>query len=143
VAQRQDPYRAFNFRVEIEGIAEASFAECMGLESSIDVLEYREGGDKTSNTRKLPGLRKYTNITLKRGYTQNKDLYNWHRKILDGEIDRRNGSIILLDDQRTDVLRWTFHRGWICKYEGPTLNAKSSEVAMETIEICHEGREQE
>jgi phage tail-like protein len=141
VATRQDPYWSFNFRVEIEGIATASFSECSGLESSVDVVEYREGGDPMMSVRKLPGLRKYTNLTLKRGITQDKELYNWHRRILDGEIDLRNGSIFLLDDKRTEVLRWNFHNGWIRRYEGPTFNAKSNEVAIETIEICHEGLE--
>jgi phage tail-like protein len=143
VAQRQDPYRSFNFRVQIEGIATASFSECSGLESSVDVVEYREGSDPVPSVRKLPGLRRYANLTLKRGITQDRELYNWHRKILDGEIDRRNGSIFLLDDKRTEVLRWNFHNGWICRYEGPTFNAKSNEVAIETIEICHEGLELE
>ena len=141
MAQRVDPYRSFNFRAEIEGIAEASFSECSGLGSSVDVVEYREGGDSSLSVRKLAGIRKFPNLTLKRGITQNKELYSWHRKILDGEMDRRNGSIILLDDHRQEVLRWDFHNGWICKYEGPTLNGKSSEVAIETIEICHEGLE--
>ncbi|MGH2572142.1 MAG: phage tail protein [Actinomycetota bacterium] len=138
---RQDPYRAMNFRVEIDGIAAALFSECTGLESSIDVVEYREGADSSLSVRKLPGLRKYSNITLKRGVTEDKELYRWHRNILNGELDRRNGSIVLQDDQRNDVLRWTFRSGWICRYEGPALSAKSSEVAMETIEICHEGLE--
>jgi phage tail-like protein len=139
VATGEHPYRAMNFRVEIDGIAAAVFSECSGLESSIDVVDYREGSDSSLSVRKLAGLRKYPNITLKRGITADKELYNWHRKILNGEMDRRNGSIILLDDQRTEVLRWNFWNGWICKYEGPVLNAKSSEVAIETIEICHEG----
>jgi phage tail-like protein len=141
MATPQQPYRAMNFRVEIDGIASASFSECTGLGSSIDVVEYREGGDPSLSTRKLPGLRKYTNITLKRGITGNRDLYDWHRKILGGELVRRNGSVILLDDQRQEVVRWNFLNGWICKYEGPTLDAKSSEVAIETVEICHEGLE--
>jgi phage tail-like protein len=141
VATRVDPYRNFNFRVEIQGITAASFSECSGLESSVDVVEYREGADKVLSVRKLAGLRKYSNLTLKRGVTGDRELYDWHRKVLDGELDRRNGSIILLDDQRQEVLRWNFHNGWICRYEGPTLNAKSSEVAIETIEICHEGLE--
>jgi phage tail-like protein len=141
VAARVDPYRNFNFRVEIEGIAAASFSECSGLQSSIEVVEYRQGSDSSLSVRKLPGLRTYSNITLKRGITQDRELYEWHRKVLDGEVDRRNGSIILLDDDRNEVLRWNFHSGWICRYEGPTLNGKSNEVAIETIEICHEGLE--
>jgi len=142
-ANQDHPFRAMNFRVEIDGIASSSFSECSGLASSVDVVEYREGADPSLSARKLPGLRKYANITLKRGVTQDKELFNWYRNILNGEVDRRNGSIILQDDKRNDVLRWQFRNGWICKYEGPTLNGHSSEVAMETIEICHEGLELE
>jgi phage tail-like protein len=136
---RNDPYKAFNFIVEINGISSAGFAECCGLSTETDVIEYREGGDST--VRKLPGLNKYTNITLKRGMTSNRDLWNWRKKIIDGDIDRRNGAIVLLDDDRTEVARFKFRAGWPCKWEGPHLNAKASEVAIETLEIAHEGLE--
>ena len=137
--QRNDPYKAFNFLVEIDGIAHAVFSEVTGLESETAVIEYRAGGENV--VRKLPGLTKFGNITLKRGITQDAELWNWRKSIVEGEIDRRNGSIILLDDQRTEVVRWHFREGWICKWEGPTLNAKANEVAIETIEIAHEGLE--
>ena len=91
-------------------------------------------------TRKLPGLTRYANIVLRHGITR-PELWDWRKNIVDGNPDRRNGSIKLLDDQRNEVLRWNFRDGWICKWEGPTLNAKSNEVAIETIEIAHEGLE--
>jgi len=139
--QRDDPYKAFNFLVEIDGVGQAAFSEVGGLESETAVIEYRVGGEKVNWVRKLPGLTKFGNIVLRRGVTQNADLWNWRMSIVEGVIDRRNGSIVLLDDKRTEVVRWQFRNGWICKWEGPTLNAKANEVAIETIEIAHEGLE--
>jgi phage tail-like protein len=137
-SQRDDPYKAFNFIVEIEGINVAAFCEVSGLTSETAVIEYRTGSDGNS-ARKLPGLTKFANIVLKRGITQNHDLWNWRRAIEQGTPDRRNGTIVLLDDERREVVRWTFTEGWIAKYDGPDLNAKANEVAIETIEIAHEG----
>jgi phage tail-like protein len=141
MAARVDPYKNFNFRVEIDNITVAGFSECTGLSSEVNVIEYREGGDLL--TRKLPGLRKYTNIILKRGVTKSAELQNWHRNILNGVADRRNGSIILLDDERTEVVRWKFWQGFPAKWEGPELRANGNEVAIESIEICHEGIERD
>jgi phage tail-like protein len=139
-AQRHDPYKAFNFRVEIEGIARAAFSEVGGLESETAVIEYRVGGEPRT-VRKLPGLTKYANIVLRRGITQDPELWNWRQSVVQGNVDRRNGSIFLLDDDGTEVVRWNFFQGWIAKWEGPALNAKANEVAIETIEIAHEGLE--
>ena len=139
--QRDDPFKAFNFLVEIEGVARAAFSEVSGLESETAVIEYRVGSEKVNWVRKLPGLTKFANITLRRGVTQDADLWNWRKSVVEGSIDRRNGSIVLLDDKRNEVVRWNFRSGWISKWEGPTLNAKTNEVAIETIEIAHEGLE--
>ena len=138
MAQRDDPYKAFNFRIEIGGITLAAFSEVSGLESETEVIEYRTGTEGNA-VRKLPGLTKHANIVLRRGVTQDAELWNWRKTVEDGQVDRRNGSIVLLDDARTEVLRWNFSDGWISKWEGPTLNAKGNEVAIETIEIAHEG----
>jgi phage tail-like protein len=139
--QRNDPYKAFNFLVEIDGVARAAFSEVSGLESETAVIEYRTGNDNA--IRKLPGLTKFGNITLRRGVTQDPELWNWRKSIVEGTPDRRNGSIILLDDQRNPVVRWNFRNGWPCKWEGPALNAKANEVAIETLEIAHEGLERD
>jgi phage tail-like protein len=138
-SQRNDPYKNFNFLVEIDGIARAAFSEVSGLVSETTVVEYRSGSE--FGTRKLPGLTKYANIVLKRGITQDKDLWHWRKSVIDGDVQRRNGTIKLLDDQRQEVLRWNFREGWPCKWEGPAFNAKSNEVAIETLEIAHEGLE--
>ena len=139
MAPRDDPYKAFNFLVEIDGIAVAAFSEVSGLESETEVIEYRVGSEKTNTVRKLPGLTKYANIVLRRGVTQDADLWNWRRSVEQGTVDRRNGSIVLLDGDRNPVLRWGFLNGWISKWEGPALNATGNEIAIETIEIAHEG----
>ncbi len=138
-ADRIDPYRSFNFRVEIDGLTVGSFSECSGLSSDGDPVEYREGTDAALTVRKLIGLRKYANITLKRGYTENTELWDWYRNIQNGVSDRRNGSIVLMNEQREDVLRWDIRDAWINKIDGPEFNASGNEVALEAVEIVHEG----
>src|SRR5690606_6583164 len=137
---RVDPYAQFNFLVEIDGVARAGFTEVGGLTTEQDIIEYREGSSAPT-VSKLPGLSKFMNITLKRGFTQDFDLWNWRKTTLDGATERRSGSIVLLDEGRQPVLRWNFREGWICKWEGPALNATTNEAAIESLEICHEGLE--
>ncbi|MFQ5857716.1 MAG: phage tail protein [Anaerolineae bacterium] len=136
--ERNDPYRGFNFRVEIDNAAVAGFNECSGLTFDVDPVDYREGTDIPLHVRKLTGLRKFANIALKRGFTDNTELWDWYKNVLNGVPDRRNGSITLQDEEHNDVLRWNFENGWICKWEGPALNATSNDVAIESIEICIE-----
>jgi phage tail-like protein len=140
---RDHPYGAYNFHVEIDGIAAASFAEVCGLESETAVIEYRIGNARTNASLKLPGLTKFSNIVLKRGITRDTALWQWRKSIVDGNPDRRNGSIILLDETHNPVLRWNFRNGWPCKWEGPCLDASSNEIAIEALEIAHEGLELE
>jgi phage tail-like protein len=140
-AQRNDPYRNFGFLVEIDGIASSGFSEVELPESSIEVVEYREGGDVDSSSRKLPGRVRYGNIVLKRGLTSNNDLWNWWNTIRGGKADRRDGAIVLLDSERQPVRRWVFRQGWPCKLDGPTLNAKGNEVVIEELELAIEALE--
>lgn len=139
-----DPYGAFNFQVVINGIlddgsdAKAGFMEVSGLEIDVQVIEYRTGGE-AATVRKISGLHKYTNIVLKRGITGDLALWKWMKTVTDGQPLRADGSIILLDAARQPVMRWHFRRGFPCKIVGPTLNAKGNEVAIETLEIAHEG----
>jgi phage tail-like protein len=137
-ADRNDPYSAFNFKIEIDGVTVAGFSECTGLTTESDHIEYRTGAEDIT-VRKLPGLRKYPNIVLKRGFTTSHELWDWRKKVIDGKTDRRSGSITLLDEARQKALEWKFTAGWPSKWEGPTLNAKNNEVAIETLEIIHEG----
>jgi phage tail-like protein len=137
---RVDPFLNFNFLVEIDGITRAAFQEVSGFDSTTDVIEYREGGENTT-PRKLPGLTKYSNIVLKWGMTDDAELYTWHRQAVLGNIERKNGSIVLLDRQGSEVGRWNFFNAWPTKYDGPDLNAEGNDVAVETLELAHEGIE--
>ena len=137
---RNDPYRGFNFIVEIDGIARAGFRECSGLDTAQDPVEYREGNEGLT-VRKLTSLVKYSNITLKWGITDDAQLWDWRKNIMAGNDDRKNGSIILLDTTGTEKVRWNFREGWPTKWTGPTFNATGNEVAVETLEIAHEGLE--
>jgi phage tail-like protein len=139
--KRNDPYGQFNFLIEIDGVVKGGFSEASGLSTDTNMIEYREGAEQQGTTRKLPGLMKYNNIVLKRGWTKDKSLWAWRKKVIDGKTQRNAGSIVLLDEARNEALRWNFREGWPSKWEGPALNAKTSEVAVETLEICHEGLE--
>jgi len=140
VGQRPpDPYRGFKFKVQIGGITKADFREVSGLDAGTDAVDYREGDGTTM--RKLAGLQKFSNITLKRGITEDQDLWKWRSTIMDGKIkdNRKNGQIILLDDEGKEAAEWTFTDGWPTKWTGPTFNATANEVAIDTLEITHEG----
>lgn len=134
---RVDPYRGFNYLVEIDGITQAGFTECSGLETSTDPVDYREGSDPPT-VRKLSSLMKYAAITLKRGITDSDELWKWHETVIDGKTERKNGSIVLMDETGEEKLRWNFKNAWPSKWTGPTLNATSNDVAVETLEITHE-----
>ncbi|MFF5289002.1 phage tail protein [Paractinoplanes globisporus] len=138
---RIDPYRGYNFTVEIDNITVAGFREASGLQLSIDSVEYREGNERTMHVRKLPGLRKYANIVLKRGITTNPELWNWYLNVVNGEADRRNGAIILRGESEAEangVLRWNFEAAWPCKYEAPSFNATTNEVGIVSMELSVE-----
>lgn len=138
---RTDPYSAFNFLVEIDGVTVAGFSEASGLDDSTEVIEYRLGGDP--NLKKLPGLRTSSDIVLKRGWTDNRELWEWRRTVIDGHTERRAGVITLLNEGRESALRFQFREGWPCSWSGPIFNANRSAVAIETLVICHEGLELE
>ncbi len=134
---RVDPYRGFNFLVEIDGITRAGFRECGGLDTSTDVVEYREGSDP-GHRRKLTGLNAFSNITLKWGITDSDELWKWRQSVIDGRAERKNGSIVLLDDTGSEKLRWNFLNAWPTKWTGPAFNATDNAVAVETLELAHE-----
>lgn len=139
--KRNDPFGQFNFLIEIEGIGlQTGFSEVSGLTTDTNIIEYREGKDVTT-VRKLPGLMKYNNIVLKRGYTKDQELWKWRKKVIEGKTERKTGIITLLDEARQPALRWRFSEGWPSKWEGPPLNGKTSEAAIEAMEIAHEGLE--
>ena len=139
----EPPYRNFNFAVEIDGVASAAFAEVDVPDASIEVVEYREGTDSASGVRKLPGRVRYANVILRRGVSNNLDLYRWFDDVRGGNLIRRNVAIVLQDAERNAVWRWLVYRAWPVKYAGPTLNAKANEVVIEELELACEGLEVE
>jgi phage tail-like protein len=136
--ERADPYRGYNFRVEIDGVTRAGFREASGLDSAQDPIEYREG-DQELSPRKLPGLNKYSNISLKWGISDDADFWDWRQKSVEGNVERKNGSVVLFNDAGEEKLRWNFKEAWPTKWTGPSFNATGNEVAIENIEIAHEG----
>src|SRR5688500_13326708 len=138
---RVDPHVNFNFLVELDGITRAAFQEVSGFDSTIDVIEHREGGENTT-PRKLPGMTKHSNIVLKYGMSvDDGGLYAWHRDAVRGTLVRRSGSIVLLDRTGQEVARWNFTRAWPSKWDGPDLTAEGNDVAIDTLELTHEGVE--
>jgi phage tail-like protein len=138
-AKRDDPWRGYNFKLEIDGITRAGFREVSGLDAGTDAVDYREGDEKGNVVRKLTGLNKYGNITCKRGLTDDQKLWEWRKTVIDGKTERKNGSIVLNDETGAEKLRWNFVEGWATKWTGPAFNATSNDVAIETLEIAHEG----
>jgi phage tail-like protein len=138
-AQRNDPFRSYNFELQIDGIARGGFNEASGLTAEGDAVDYREGIDVQQNVRKLVGLRKYTNVTLKRGYTGDHSLWDWYTNIMNGQPDRRNVTIVLMNEARVPVLRWHLENVWLNKIEAPSFKAAGNEVAIEAVELVHEG----
>jgi phage tail-like protein len=137
-AVRTDPYRNFNFLVEIDGITQASFIECSGLEATTEVIEVRSGGDSTT-VYKLPGKTSYSDITLKWGTTSSEELWAWRQAVINGVITRQNGSVVLYDlANQTEVARWNFFSAWPTKWDGPSLNAKGNDISIETLVLAVE-----
>ena len=136
---RRDPFKNFSFLVEIDGVAAAAFTSVSGLAAEAEVIEYRELGGPQSI--KLPGRIRYPNVTLRRGLTTSRDLWNWWQTVRDGTIQRRTVLIALLDDSGQPVLRWTLREAWPAKWELSELDASKTEVAIETLELAHEGLE--
>jgi phage tail-like protein len=141
---RDDPYPSYNFELIVTGISndgkavKGSFMEVGGLGVEMPPIEYRNGSEDIT-VRKIPGLKKFTNLTLKWGITGDLIFWNWVVEGMNGLVQRCPGAIVLNDENRKEVMRWTFTRGWPCKWTGPGLNAKNNEIAIETLEIAHEG----
>lgn len=134
----KDAYLGLHFWVEIGGIQIASFAECSGLNVETEIIEYIEGGQNTY-THKLPVRTKYANITLKRGIDEGQDFYRWYMSTLDGKTQRKDISIILYNPVQKEVWRWDLKRAFPIKWTGPDMKADAGAVAVETVEIVHEG----
>src|SRR5688572_21364917 len=137
-----DPLRNFRYKLEIDGIVQAGFSEVMIGDLSTDPIEYREGNEITT-VRKLNGLNKYGNITLKWGITDSKELADWHQIVVDDStlLDeaRRTVVIRVQDEAGQDKAAFEITKAWPCKYDPSDLNAKGNEVAIDSLELCNEG----
>ena len=135
---RADPYQVFNFLVEIEGLLIGGFSECSGLQVETESFEYREGG-QNGFVHRFVGRSKNPPLILKHGLTQIDGLWSWHQDVVAGKVERRNGTIYLLDKQRVPVMWWDFKEAIPLKWTGPDLRADSSNVAIESVELAHRG----
>ncbi|HEY0413170.1 MAG TPA: phage tail protein [Allosphingosinicella sp.] len=137
-----DPLRNFRYRLEIDGIVQAGFSEVAIGDASNDPIEYREGNEITT-VRKLKGLNKYANITLKWGLTDSIELSNWHRMVVDDATPlaaaRKTVVIRIQDDAGADKAAYEITRAWPTKYNPTDLNGKGNEVAIESLELANEG----
>ena len=142
--ERPDPYAVYNFQIVIQGISEdgkaakGAFSEVTGLDIEITPIDYRTGAEDI-RVRKLPGLKKFPNLVLKRGIIGDMALWKWILEGANGQTHRTSGSIILLDEHHQEAMRWNFERAWPAKYSGPQLGATKNEVALEALELAHEG----
>jgi phage tail-like protein len=136
-----DPLVSFNFGIEVAGVITGFFTECSGLGSEHEVVEHKvvgEGGKEI--VRKIPGRLKWGDITLKRGVTTNTDFWDWRKMVEDGNVSkaRKDGSIIMYDQEGQPVARWDFERGWPSKISGPSVKSDGNEIVIEEMTIVHE-----
>jgi phage tail-like protein len=132
------PYQTFNFAVEIEGLLVGGFTEVSGLESEIEVEEYREGG-VNGYVHRLPGRTSHSNLVLQHGLTSLSTMWNWYYDTTQGSIQRKNGTIMLLDPRQIPVMWWNFRNALPVRWTGPSFSAVSDEVGIEALELAHEG----
>lgn len=140
---RHGPYRNVRFLLEIDGIVTAGFSECSIPENSTDAVEYREGTDPPT-TRKLWSLNEYGTLTLEKGTTDDSlELFEWRKQVEQGKVDdaRRNIAVVVLDEEGNPGPRWEFRDAWPTTYDAPDLDATGNEIAIESLEIEHEGME--
>jgi phage tail-like protein len=140
----QDPLVSSWFGVEFQGQVVGAFRECTGLGSENEVVEYKASGQKGEYViKKVPGRLKWNNITLKRGITDAMDMWQWRKLVEQGKIGdaRKNGTITMYNQQGDAIAKWNFTNAWPSKLSGPSANAGNNEVAIEELELTHEGYE--
>lgn len=135
---RFDPYQRFNFFVELEGLIVGGFTKLTGLSSEIEVESVREGG-VNGYVRQFPGQARQGKLTLEHGLALAPTLWNWHYQATQGVIQRKNGTILLLDERSMPRTMWTFRNAFPSRWTGPEFDASSSEIAFESVELVHEG----
>lgn len=138
-----DPLVSFNFEIKVEGTLSGFFTECSGLGSESEVIDHKimAEGTKESIVRKIPGRLKWGDVTMKRGITANMDFWDWRKSVEEGNVStaRKDGSIIMYDQEGSEVARWNFTAAWPSKISGPSVKSDSNEVGVEELVIVHEG----
>jgi len=138
---RVDPYRAYNFKLEIQGIQQGHFTESSGLGVRIHPIKYREGGEHQV-IRSIPGPVEYADLTLRYGLTNSQDLWAWLKDTMQGKVERKEVSIVLLDHEGSvETMRWNLGNAWISEWHGAMLDAMNREVAIETMTLVYESIE--
>ncbi len=139
---RKDPLRNFRFRLEIDGIQQAGFSEVTIADTTTDVVEYREGNEVT-NARKLSGLTKYANVTLKWGMTDSMELEKWQDDVAaTGSFgNRKKVVVVVIDEAGADKARFVISEAWPIKYTPGALTGKGNDVLIESMELANEGIE--
>jgi phage tail-like protein len=133
------PFKKYNYDLQIDGASVGGFSEISAPAITIEPIEYREGNFAVNTAGKQPGLVKYDNITLKWGITTSNVLYEWAKEVENGTINRKTVVISLQDDQHKEIAKWTAINAWPTKYTAPDVNATANEVAVEQLELVHEG----
>lgn len=135
------PLVGFHFAVDVQGVITGYFTECSGLGSEHEVIEHKVVTEKGQEVvKKIPGRLKWEDITLKRGITSSMDAWDWRKQVEDGDVEgaRRDGSIIMYDQQLSEVARWNFERAWPVKISGPQPKSDSNEIGIEEFVLTHE-----
>ena len=126
------------FQIEIEGVTQGAFVACEGLEARIDVVKFADGALDSMLERKRPGRVRYANIVLKRGYINTTELWDWFKRTADGEVERKAGSVIVLDDTAREIFRYNFFEAWPCRWKGLDMDAEKSGTLVEELEMVVE-----
>jgi phage tail-like protein len=133
----KDPFGAFSFRLDIHGVTQGHFVGLEGLGATIEDIEYREGGDGQV-VHHLAGRVKYRPVTLRYGVTSSKDLWTWFEGALKGAVERRNVSIIMLQRDGTDGVRYNLDHAWPTSWSGSVLDSVEGRAAFEHCTLCYE-----
>lgn len=135
-----EPLRAYNWKLEMQGVSEAHFVECSGLRAKVEVIRWREGGNNQV-IRHLPGPIDYGSLTLRYGLTNSNELWNWFQSIVKGNVERRNFSVVMLNTVGEESLRWNLLSAWPAEWHGAPLHALGQEAAIESITFVFDGLE--
>ena len=139
---QRDPLVGFHYAIEVQGVVTGYFTECSGIGSENEVIEHKIVDEKGRETiQKLPGRLKWQDVTLKRGITDNMDIWDWRDEVVQGKVDdaRRNGSVVMFNQSLQEVARWNFENAWPSKVSGPSMKSDSNEFGVEELVITHEG----